>query len=55
VEPSVFVLMFPVFYILLAVDIVALCAVVAFLVADWRAAREHEWHIVEEEDYRRAA
>jgi len=54
-EPSVFVLMFPVFYVLLAVDIVALCAAVAFLKIDRRAAREHEWRIVAVEDERRAA
>ena len=54
-DPSVFVLMFPVFYVLLAVDIVALCAAVAFLKIDRRAAREHEWRIVAVEDERRAA
>jgi uncharacterized membrane protein YsdA (DUF1294 family) len=41
--------------VLLAVDLAAFCAVVAFLVADRRAAREHEWRVDEEEDYRRAA
>ena len=54
-EPSVFVLLFPVFYVLLAVDIVALCAVVGFLVVDRRAARETEWCIEPTEDLRRAA
>lgn len=59
-EPSVIVLLFPVFYVLLAVDVLAFCAIVAFLVLDRRAAREHEWRTVAEEDdrreeYRRAA
>ena len=54
-EPSVFVLLFPVFYVLLAFDLAALCAAVAFLVADRRAAREHEWRNVAPEEYRRAA
>ena len=54
-EPSVFVVFFPVFYVLLVVDIVAFCAAVAFLAADRRAAREHEWSVIAAEDYPRAA
>ena len=54
-EPSIIVLLFPVFYVLLAVDIVAACAVVAFLIVDRRAAGETEWRIEPTEDLRRAA
>ena len=54
-EPSVLVLLFPVFYVLLAVDIVAACAIAAFLIMDRRAARETEWRIEPAEDLRRAA
>jgi hypothetical protein len=54
-EPSVFVLLFPVFYVILAVDLVALCAAVAFLKMDRRAAREHEWRVVAVEEEQRAA
>jgi hypothetical protein len=55
-EPSVFVLLFPVFYVVLAVDMVAFCAAVAFLVVDRRAARQHEWRVdAVAEEYRRAA
>ena len=56
-EPSILVLFFPVFYVLLAVDLLALCAAVAFLVVDWRArrARAHDWRVDTPEDYRRAA
>jgi len=55
VEPSVIVLLFPVFYVLLAVDMFAACAIVAFLIADRRAARETEWRIEPAEDLRKAA
>jgi hypothetical protein len=54
-EPSVIVMLFPVFYVILAVDLVALLAGIAFLVVDRRAAREHDWHVIAAEDYRRAA
>ena len=45
-EPSVFVLLFPVFYALLAVDLMALCGSVVFLIADRRAARAHDWRVM---------
>ena len=54
-EPSVFFLLFPVFYIILAVDLFALGAIVAFLIADVRMAREYEWPLVVVEEERRAA
>jgi hypothetical protein len=54
-EPSVLVLLFPVFYAVLAVDLVALCCGIAFLVADRRAAHEHDWGVVAVEEERRAA
>ena len=54
-EPSVLVLLFPVFYILLIVDLLALGAIVAFLIVDRRAALEHEWEAVAAEDLPRAA
>lgn len=54
-EPSVFVVLFPVFYAVLAVDLVALGCGIAFLVADRRAAHEHDWRVVAVEEDRRAA
>jgi hypothetical protein len=54
-EPSVFVVLFPVFYAVLAVDLVALGCAIAFLVVDRRAAHEHDWRLDAADDYRRAA
>jgi hypothetical protein len=45
-EPSVLMLLFPVFYIVLAVDLVAFAAAIAFMVADRRAARANDWRLV---------
>jgi len=53
-EPPVFVLLFPVFYALLAVDLMALCGIVVFLIADRRAARAHDWRVIAVEQERRA-